>query len=449
MDHQYQHVQRTEQHSSGKHHHHRETPYLDKNQNVTSVGSKHFVSDIQRHNSNQSHEQSRRTIEYSSSVDREGYYPEDHVTSKMASSGHSPGIQESSVDGVTGHSVRTAGSFHTNHHKHRTDPRMSQQVRPGGEPSTEQTEYIQNGQFSLPENTSTPTSSGVEDNQPSPSPAKERRKQGMTIGDILDWINRYLNEQELWAMCREGVLALQRKKKHLPAYISPDTLVVRGDGSVTFKAIPEDKPLEVIFMAPELQQKGVLSEKTCLYGLGITLRCVAGQKYSTSLSLRVSQNFEQLLLGLLQPTPDSRPSLQTCLQMCDNHEAEGNPPSKLSCQELYDTAVNTSKLPQPPQQLQLPQQTPPPPPIPPPPQDDDDVVSEEELNLEYVVEEEQDLGYDHIQGHSSTDGNALDDEEEFCVDDPAEFEVPSPPPGFKSVKKNPTEQSIGDLPSSQ
>lgn len=49
------------------------------------------------------------------------------------------------------------------------------------------------------------------------------------------------------------------------AYISPDTLMVRENGSVSYKAIPENKPLEVIFMAPELKQKGVVNEKviTC------------------------------------------------------------------------------------------------------------------------------------------------------------------------------------------
>ena len=45
------------------------------------------------------------------------------------------------------------------------------------------------------------------------------------------------------------------------AYLSPDTLLIRESGSVSFKAIPEEKPLEVIFMAPELQSKGELSEK--------------------------------------------------------------------------------------------------------------------------------------------------------------------------------------------
>lgn len=47
----------------------------------------------------------------------------------------------------------------------------------------------------------------------------------------------------------------------LAAYLSPDTLVLRENGNLSFKAIPEDKPLEVIFMSPELQQRGQLSEK--------------------------------------------------------------------------------------------------------------------------------------------------------------------------------------------
>jgi len=49
------------------------------------------------------------------------------------------------------------------------------------------------------------------------------------------------------------------------AYLSPDTLVIREAGNISFKAIPEEIPLEVIFMAPELQEKGELTEK--VYGV--------------------------------------------------------------------------------------------------------------------------------------------------------------------------------------
>lgn len=50
------------------------------------------------------------------------------------------------------------------------------------------------------------------------TPAKNkrtRRKQGLTITDILDALDRSLVEEELWALCKEGTSALQRKKKHL------------------------------------------------------------------------------------------------------------------------------------------------------------------------------------------------------------------------------------------
>lgn len=49
------------------------------------------------------------------------------------------------------------------------------------------------------------------------------------------------------------------------AYISPDTVMVQANGCVSYKAIPEDKPLEIIFMAPELQQKGIVDEKVGTY----------------------------------------------------------------------------------------------------------------------------------------------------------------------------------------
>ncbi|GFS11535.1 protein very KIND-like [Elysia marginata] len=91
-----------------------------------------------------------------------------------------------------------------------------------------------------------------------------RRQKGIMLKDLLSSIDRNLNETELWSLCREAVLTLKRKKKQLPAYISPDTLMVRESGTISFKAIPEEKPLEVIFMAPELQTKGVLNEKDAL-----------------------------------------------------------------------------------------------------------------------------------------------------------------------------------------
>ncbi|WAR21994.1 KNDC1-like protein [Mya arenaria] len=138
-------------------------------------------------------------------------------------------------------------------------------------------------------------SNGLDKNEnaePASGKKRNRRKQGLTITDILDCLDRSLREEELWALCKEGTAALQRKKKHLPAYLSPDTLVIRESGNLSFKAIPEEKPLE-----------------TCLFGLSVTLRCAAGKKYGPVSTLNITRDLKDLLMYLADPNPAKRPEL--------------------------------------------------------------------------------------------------------------------------------------------
>ena len=44
--------------------------------------------------------------------------------------------------------------------------------------------------------------------------------QGFTIAELLEALERHLDEPELWALCKEGIAALQRKKKHLRKFES-------------------------------------------------------------------------------------------------------------------------------------------------------------------------------------------------------------------------------------
>lgn len=46
------------------------------------------------------------------------------------------------------------------------------------------------------------------------SPRKKRR-QGLLLSEILTLLERNLQESELWALCKECIISLQRKKKHL------------------------------------------------------------------------------------------------------------------------------------------------------------------------------------------------------------------------------------------
>ncbi|XP_076104710.1 kinase non-catalytic C-lobe domain-containing protein 1-like isoform X4 [Mytilus galloprovincialis] len=167
---------------------------------------------------------------------------------------------------------------------------------------------------------------------------RSKKRQGYTITEILETIDRNISEEELWAICKEGAYSLQRKKKHLPAYLSLDTLLVRDNGSISFRAIPEDKPLEVMFMSPELQQKGELSEKACLYGLGTTLRCTGGAKHSSVSSLGISSELKELLSQLVHPDMTQRPSIEDTLEICGIHDGRTGESSALILQQLFQDA---------------------------------------------------------------------------------------------------------------
>ncbi|XP_021355503.1 protein very KIND-like isoform X2 [Mizuhopecten yessoensis] len=176
-------------------------------------------------------------------------------------------------------------------------------------------------------------SSGAVDSQGK----RPRKNKGLSLSNILETLERPLVEDEVWAVCREGTISLNKKRKHLPAYISPDTLLLRESGALAFKAIPEDKPLEVIYMAPEIQQKGQLSDKMCLFGLGVTMRYAIGNKYSTE-SSGVGDELQDLLAKMVEEDPEKRPSIEDVSEVCGEHEGELGIPSSSICQALYQEA---------------------------------------------------------------------------------------------------------------
>ncbi|KAJ8316890.1 hypothetical protein KUTeg_004794 [Tegillarca granosa] len=165
------------------------------------------------------------------------------------------------------------------------------------------------------------TPSTADNSMTEEKPKQAKRRRGMTIGEVLDAVDRYLTEEELWALCREGTLALQRKKKHLPAYLSPDTLVLRENGNLSFKAIPEDKPLE-----------------TCLYGLGITLRCGGGKKYGSVSSMSVSKDLQDLVEWMTESENNKRPNIENVIEVCNKHQEKIGVTSFTCCQNLFQEA---------------------------------------------------------------------------------------------------------------
>ncbi|KAH9500932.1 hypothetical protein Btru_069231 [Bulinus truncatus] len=172
--------------------------------------------------------------------------------------------------------------------------------------------------------------------QKSVNESEHFKKQRLTLGEVLNNLDRYLNEAELWALCSECIWYLQRKRKHLPAYISPDTVVLFDTGKVRSKPASEEKLLEMIYMAPELQQKGTVSEKTCLYGLGKTLQSSTGHKYSST--MEDSEALDILIQAFTQSSPEKRPTFETAYEMCQEYEKCNRANYQNVLQSLYKEA---------------------------------------------------------------------------------------------------------------
>ena len=48
------------------------------------------------------------------------------------------------------------------------------------------------------------------------------------------------------------------------AYVSLETVCIDRAGAVSYRSVPEDQQLEVVYLAPELQQHGVVTEKVSI-----------------------------------------------------------------------------------------------------------------------------------------------------------------------------------------
>ncbi|XP_050395691.2 uncharacterized protein LOC126814532 isoform X2 [Patella vulgata] len=155
----------------------------------------------------------------------------------------------------------------------------------------------------------------------------------LDLSSILEITREKLDSLDLWALISEGTKAIQKKKRHLPAYISPDTTVIKENGSIIFTAVPEGKQLETKYMAPELQQKGIFSEKTCLYGLAMTLQTVGGND-------DMEEKIQDMLLSMLHTNSDKRPTLADTLHVCNELQSLFEVTSKDGCKQLLQRAWN-------------------------------------------------------------------------------------------------------------
>ncbi|CAN0011599.1 unnamed protein product [Lampetra planeri] len=160
----------------------------------------------------------------------------------------------------------------------------------------------------------------------------------VSLGAVLAAWGKPLGEQLLWCVCREATLTLQGSKQ-LPVYVSVDTLLIQTQGTATF--CPPPGNVQAFYLAPELQDNGLLSEKSCVYGLAATLWSAAKCNLAACQKLKLSGPFKQLLLSMAKNQPQDRPSLAHILKASSDYQDKRGISSRETCAFLRSRTLQT------------------------------------------------------------------------------------------------------------
>ncbi|CAN8216208.1 unnamed protein product [Coccothraustes coccothraustes] len=146
-------------------------------------------------------------------------------------------------------------------------------------------------------------------------------EQWISLKLLLSWYGRPLKDYELWALCHECLCTLQTCIDY-PVVLCLDSVLIDCHGRILFAAPKAEESCDVFYLAPEIEEEDVDTEKVCVYGVAALLWMAA--KYSVPLSHKVvlPRKFKKLLLDMARKHPEERPSLTAAIKTCSHYLLE-------------------------------------------------------------------------------------------------------------------------------
>ncbi|XP_030807031.1 kinase non-catalytic C-lobe domain-containing protein 1 isoform X2 [Camarhynchus parvulus] len=146
-------------------------------------------------------------------------------------------------------------------------------------------------------------------------------EQWISLKLLLSWYGRPLKDYELWALCHECLCTLQTCIDY-PVVLCLDSVLIDCHGRILFAAPKAEESCDVFYLAPEIEEEDVDTEKVCIYGVAAVLWMAA--KYSVPLSHKVvlPRKFKKLLLDMARKNPEERPSLTAAIKTCNHYLLE-------------------------------------------------------------------------------------------------------------------------------
>ncbi|XP_069316291.1 kinase non-catalytic C-lobe domain-containing protein 1 [Eulemur rufifrons] len=149
-------------------------------------------------------------------------------------------------------------------------------------------------------------------------PAGAAVEQPVSLQDLLSRLGRPLRECELWALCLALLRALRTLPEH-PADLRLDSVLVAEDGAVLLKPPPADGPYDSLFLAPEVAEERLVTEKASVYCVAAVLWTAAKFSVPRDHKLALPRRLKTLLLDMARRSALERPSAAEAIKVCGSY----------------------------------------------------------------------------------------------------------------------------------
>ncbi|KYO42274.1 protein very KIND [Alligator mississippiensis] len=146
-------------------------------------------------------------------------------------------------------------------------------------------------------------------------------EQWLSLKLLLSWHGKPLKDYELWALCHECLLALQTCTDY-PACLCLDSVLIDCHGNILFAPPKDEGSYDTFYLAPEIDEEDIVTEKVCIYGTAAVLWMAAKCSFPPDHKLALPRKLKNLLLDMAKKNPEERPSLADAIKTSSSYLCE-------------------------------------------------------------------------------------------------------------------------------
>ncbi|XP_036079397.1 kinase non-catalytic C-lobe domain-containing protein 1 isoform X1 [Rousettus aegyptiacus] len=147
---------------------------------------------------------------------------------------------------------------------------------------------------------------------------KAAAEQGVSLQELVSRLARPFKDYELWALCHACLRALHTHRQH-PAVLCLDSVLVAKDGAVRFGPPPAFGSDSAFFLAPEVAEQELATEKASVYSVAAVLWTAAKSSVPRDHKLALPRRLKTLLLHMAGRSAQERPSVAEAVEVCSSY----------------------------------------------------------------------------------------------------------------------------------